>query len=152
MKKSIVNFLKYLKFSRIQKGSDSVIGLKTKTMNNHNIFLGKNSYINGGYLLSGKNFKIIIGDNCLLSYEIHLRTSSHNYLNKEQLIRLQGEFEKDIVIGNDCWIGFGAQVLPGVNIADGSVIGAGAIVTNNTEPYSVYAGVPARKIKNRVRG
>lgn len=52
-------------------------------------------------------------------------------------------------IGNDVWIGFGAIVLGGVSIADGTIISAGSIVTKDTEPYSIYAGVPAKKIKDR---
>lgn len=52
-------------------------------------------------------------------------------------------------IGNDVWVGFGAIVMSGVNIADGSIIAAGSVVTSDTEPYSIYAGVPARKIHSR---
>ena len=52
-------------------------------------------------------------------------------------------------IGNDVWIGYGATVLSGVSIADGSIIAAGSIVTKDTEPYSIYIGVPARKISCR---
>lgn len=53
------------------------------------------------------------------------------------------------VVGDDVWVGFGAIILSGVNIADGCIIAAGALVTKDTEPYSIYAGVPARKIKER---
>ena len=52
-------------------------------------------------------------------------------------------------IGNDIWIGFGAIILSGVSIADGCIIAAGAVVTKDTEPYAIYAGVPAKKISNR---
>ena len=52
-------------------------------------------------------------------------------------------------IGNDVWIGYGAIVLSGVNIADGCIIAAGSIVTQDTEPYYIYAGVPAKKIRTR---
>ena len=55
---------------------------------------------------------------------------------------------KHVVIGNDVWIGDGAIVLSG-NIGNGAVIGAGAVVTRDVEPYSVVAGIPAVKIKNR---
>ena len=61
----------------------------------------------------------------------------------------QGETAKPINIGNDVWIGFGAQILLGCNIGDGAVIAAGAIVTKDVEPYTVVAGVPARVIKKR---
>jgi acetyltransferase-like isoleucine patch superfamily enzyme len=53
------------------------------------------------------------------------------------------------VIGNDVWIGTKAVIMPGVHIADGCIIGAGAVVTRDTEPYTIYGGVPARKIRSR---
>ena len=49
-----------------------------------------------------------------------------------------------ITIGNDVWIGAGASVLPGLNVAEGTVIGANAVVTKDTQPYSVMVGIPAR--------
>lgn len=52
-------------------------------------------------------------------------------------------------IGNDVWIGFGATILSGVNIADGTIVAAGAVVTKDTEPYTIVAGVPATKIEDR---
>jgi len=113
------------------------------------VYVGRNTYINGGYLVASENSKIVIGDNCLISYDVHIRTGMHIYADRNQLISKQGSREADIVIGNDVWIGFGAQILSGVHIADGCVIGAGAIVTKDTEPYGVYVGVPARKIKER---
>ena len=57
--------------------------------------------------------------------------------------------EKSIIVEDDVWIGFGAQVMGGVTLKRGSVIGAGAVVTHDTEEYGVYAGVPARLIKYR---
>lgn len=52
-------------------------------------------------------------------------------------------------IGNDVWIGHAAVVMPGVKIGTGAVVGAAAVVTKDVAPYSVVAGVPARKIKMR---
>ena len=114
-----------------------------------NIFIGKNSHINGGFFKASPNAKIIIGDNCIFSYNIHMRTDTHNYLDKTKCIIDQGHNEKDIIIGNDVWIGYGVQVMNGVKIGDGAVIGAGSIVTKDVEPYTVVAGIPARKIKSR---
>lgn len=73
----------------------------------------------------------------------------HNYNNPNQPINQQGHTERDIIIGNDVWIGFGAQIMSGVTIADGCVIGAGAVVTKDTVKNGVYGGVPARLIKMR---
>ncbi|MCR4656296.1 MAG: CatB-related O-acetyltransferase [Lachnospiraceae bacterium] len=63
------------------------------------------------------------------------------YLDKENGIQ--------IVIGNDVWIGRGVMILEGVTIGDGAVIGAGTVVTKNIDPYGIYAGVPARKLRDR---
>lgn len=52
-------------------------------------------------------------------------------------------------IGNDVWIGHGAIVLPGVEVGDGAVIAAGAVVSRNVEPYMIVGGVPARPIRER---
>lgn len=52
-------------------------------------------------------------------------------------------------IGNDVWIGYGAIILSGVTVADGSIIGAGSVVAKDIEPYSVVAGNPAKRINYR---
>jgi len=54
-----------------------------------------------------------------------------------------------VVIGNDCWIGHGAIILPSVTVGDGAVIAAGAVVSRNVAPYSIVGGVPARPIRKR---
>lgn len=116
-----------------------------------NIYIGANSYINGGEIIASPNAKIIIGENCLISYQVHIRTDMHNYKNPDQLIRLQGHTEQNIVIEDDVWIGYGAQVMSGVTLSKGCVIGAGAVVTHDTIAYGVYGGVPARLINMRRR-
>jgi phosphonate metabolism protein (transferase hexapeptide repeat family) len=54
-----------------------------------------------------------------------------------------------VVIGNDCWIGHGAIILPNVSVGDGAVIAAGAVVSRNVTPYTIVGGVPARPIRKR---
>ncbi|WP_447643573.1 acyltransferase [Nocardioides zeae] len=51
-------------------------------------------------------------------------------------------------IGNGAWIGARALILPGVSVSEGCVIAAGAVVNRNTEPHGLYAGVPARRIRD----
>lgn len=65
-------------------------------------------------------------------------------------MRLQGVNRKEIMIGNDCWIGAKATILDGVVIGDGCVVAAGALVPRGVYPsYSIIGGVPARVIKKR---
>jgi phosphonate metabolism protein (transferase hexapeptide repeat family) len=54
-----------------------------------------------------------------------------------------------VTIGHDVWLGHNAVIMPGVTIGNGAAVGSGAVVTKDVEPYSIVAGVPARKIKMR---
>lgn len=103
--------------------------------------LGINSYISG---------RVTIGNNVMMAPNVSILTVNHNYNDKYTLIAQQGNSsERPVEIGNDVWIGMNALILPGVHIADGCVIGAGAVVTKDTEPYSVVAGNPAKIVKYR---
>ena len=137
------------KYRKLHCPSSSKVNLGVIINLPENMYIGENTYLNGGNFTIGRHSKIVIGDNCLVSYNVHLRTTSHNYEKKDVLINQQGEFEKDIIIGNDCWIGYGAQLLPGITVHDGAVIGAGAVVTKDVPAYAVVGGVPAKIIKYR---
>lgn len=139
------------KLKLIHHGKNASVAPDVTVHYGNNIWLGDNSYINpGAVVIAGKGSKIQIGNDCMISYNAHLRTSAHNYLKKNILIREQGMTEKDIVIEDDCWVGFGAQIMAGVTMKHGSVLAAGGVLTHDTEPYGVYAGVPAKKIKERI--
>lgn len=58
-------------------------------------------------------------------------------------------YKGDTVVGNDVWIGQNVTILPGVHIGDGSIIGLNSVVSSDIEPYSIYAGNPARFIRKR---
>jgi phosphonate metabolism protein (transferase hexapeptide repeat family) len=85
------------------------------------------------------------------------RASQHHFVYRARSYDL-GEDEPDffdwrrrhkVTIGHDVWIGHGAVVLPGVRIGTGAVIGAGAVVSKPVDPYTVVAGVPARRLRDR---
>ena len=57
-----------------------------------------------------------------------------------------------MTIGDHVWIGTGAIILPGVNLGEGCVVGAGSVVTRSVDPYVIVAGNPARMIKRRQQG
>lgn len=62
----------------------------------------------------------------------------------------QGNSEKrEVIIGNDVWIGARSIIMPGVKIGEGSIIAAASVVTKDVMPYSVVGGVPAKLIKMR---
>ncbi len=95
---------------------------------------------------------ITIGANVLIGPSVMIWSQSHNWRSAATPIRNQGWKRECVTIEDDVWIGAGAIVLPGVQLARGSVIAAGAVVTESTKPYSVVAGIPARQIAERRPG
>ena len=115
-----------------------------------NVYIGENSHINHNCSIwPGEHSKIILGDNLLMGPGVSIQAANHGtYI--DQVMMTQPENEKDIVIGNDCWLGSNVTVVAGVTIADGCVVAAGAVVTKSvTEPYSIVGGVPAKVISHR---
>lgn len=111
--------------------------------------LGNNSYINGGMFTTGPKSTITIGDDCLISYGVFMRTITHNYISKEIPINRQGHSEASIIVEDDVWVGYGALIAGGVTLHKGCVVGMGAVVTKDVPEYAVVAGCPARKIRER---
>lgn len=88
---------------------------------------------------------IYIGDKVLIAPNVTLTTAAHP-VDPEQ--RAKGmQFNKDIHIGNNVWIGAGAIILPGVTIGDNSVIGAGSVVTKDIPANVVAVGNPCRVMR-----
>ena len=85
-----------------------------------------------------------------MANEIEIVGGDHAYSKPGCPIQYSGRVPvRDTIIGRDCWIGARCIIMAGVTIGDGSIIAAGSVVTKDVEPYSIYGGVPARKIKNR---
>lgn len=91
-----------------------------------------------------------IGERTLIGYSTKILSSNHNIPTKAERIINAGHSHKKVIIENDVWIGSNCIILPGVKLKEGSVIAAGAIVTKDTEKFGIYAGVPAKKIKDRI--
>lgn len=120
----------------------------------------------GRYSYTGRNFTswhCEIGAFCSVSWNVSIGGANHDYTKVTTHSFLYGRDYSDInggnegydrftdkcVIGNDVWIGCNAVIARGVSVGDGAVIGSGAIVTKDVEPYTVVAGVPAKPIKKR---
>ncbi len=86
-----------------------------------------------------------IGDNSCISQGVLLLTGNHNY-KKSSFDLMIGE----IILKEGVWIGAKSIVAPGVSCETHSVLSAGSMLSSNMEPYSIYSGNPAKKIKTRV--
>ena len=133
-----------------ENGSQGRIAAQVDIRHPQNITIGTGSYINGGMLAASPNATINIGENCMISYEVHIRTDTHNHDDATKPMIAQGNSQSSITIEDDVWIGYGAQIMPGTTIGRSSIIGAGAVVTHDIPPYSVAVGVPARIIRSRL--
>lgn len=110
----------------------------------------------GSYTQIGKNLCIIVSRQHtpeLVSNHMHsllLNGIENEFRSNDGLYRnYYFETYGDVEIGNDVWIGNDVSIRGGVKIGDGAVVGAGSLVLKNVEPYSVVAGIPAKKIKTR---
>ncbi len=92
---------------------------------------------------------ISIGDNVSIAEGTSIISFDHNYGDVSIPIKDQGITRKPINIAEDVWIGAKATVLGGIEIKQGSIIAAGAVVTSDVNEYSIVGGVPAREIKSR---
>jgi len=117
------------------------------------ITIGKNTFINFNCLLLD-GAEIVIGDAVILSPGVKVLTSSHPIEpHKRGFYDESGTFvcelqAKPIVINDHAWIGAGSTVLPGVEIGENSVIGAGSVVTKSIPPNVVAMGNPCRVYKD----
>lgn len=97
----------------------------------------------GGSYFQAQDAKIVIGKGTWIAPNVGLITTNHNINNLEE--HVDG---KDIILGEQCWVGMNAVILPGVTLGPNTIVGAGAVVTKSfPEGYSVIGGVPAALIK-----
>lgn len=91
--------------------------------------------------------KLEIGDNCVLSSNVYVADCGHSCDIMEGSVMQQPLFVKKTSIGEGCFIGTGAKIMPGVKLGKYVVVGANAVVTKDVPDYTMVAGVPAAPIK-----
>lgn len=151
-------------------GYDKEIYVKP-TISNPNIIVGDFTYIADSEFESHvTNFypwsrdRLIIGKFCQIAAGVEFVMNDANHqmsaISTFPFYTLEGwnmeppkpedmPYKGDTILGNDMWIGQNAVILPGVNIGDGAIIGANAVVAGNVEAYTIVAGNPARPIRRR---
>ncbi|MEO0788683.1 MAG: CatB-related O-acetyltransferase [Bacteroidota bacterium] len=116
------------------------------------------------YLFDFTGDKLIIGKFCMIASDVTFIMNGANHLSEAITtypFAIFGEdwsqamdgksypTKGDTVVGNDVWIGYGATIMPGVTIGDGSIIATKSVVTKDVEPYSIVGGNPAKRIRKR---
>jgi acetyltransferase-like isoleucine patch superfamily enzyme len=92
---------------------------------------------------------VSVGRECILADRVMLIDFDHGVVEVERPIRLQGIYKRDVDVGHNVWIGYGACVLRGVSIGDNCIVGTNSVVTHDVPANAVVGGVPARLIRMR---
>ena len=129
-----------LLFDHAGKGMN--IGRKCR-LSNH-VSLGDHSSIGDNSYVSGT---LNIGDMVLIAPQCVFLGLDHVF--DKNTLEHKGSESKPITVKSHAWIGYGAKILPGVTVGEYSIVGAGAVVTKDVEPYTIVAGVPAKLIRKR---
>jgi acetyltransferase-like isoleucine patch superfamily enzyme len=93
---------------------------------------------------------IRIGHHTLIGPRVTMISENHIFSDPDKLITHQGLDRKIIIIGNNVWLGCNVTILAGVEIGDGAIVAAGAVVNRSVPPYAIVAGVPAQIKKYRI--
>ena len=134
----------YLDFYLGHYGKGSAVQSNCNFLNGKKVYFGERNVINFGCLFDGRKFEIRTGNDVSIGPEASILTLGHDPQSPDFSDRGGA-----VIIGDKVWIGYRAIVLPGITIGEGAVIGAGALVTKDVEPYAIMAGNPARKIGTR---
>ena len=93
--------------------------------------------------------RVRIGEQCVIADRAMFIDFDHGVVEVERPIRKQGIYTRDVEVGSNVWIGYGACILRGVRVGDNSIVGTNSVVTKDVPANAVVAGIPARVIRMR---
>ena len=131
-----------------QIDSNVVVHFKTEIRGVRKLILGKGTIIGDNAILDARN-GLIMGHNVNLSSNVSIYTEQHDH--RDPKFGCSQTENKTVRIGDRAWIGSNVIILPGVQVGEGAVCCAGCVVTKDVEPFTVVAGVPAKKVNERPR-
>lgn len=135
----------YHRMMGMKIGCGSQLNMRTYLLGPGYFSIGEHSHVNPGCLIDYRG-GVEIGSYVSISHRVMLITGGHDVQSKEF-----GEIRKPIKICDYVWIGAGATVLQGVEVGEGAVVAAGAVVVDDVPPFTIVGGVPAKKIGDRTR-
>ena len=131
------------RFIGIEIGVGSVIDRKSYFLAPRRLSIGEYTHINKDCIIDARG-GLIIGNNVSISHRVNIMSGSHDVHSND----FHGAYYP-ISIGDYAWLGVSCTILQNVKIGRGAVVCAGAVVTHDIEPFSIVAGIPAKKIGER---
>jgi acetyltransferase-like isoleucine patch superfamily enzyme len=134
---------------RIELGRWSWLGHGTKIRCHEGVVsIGAKSVLGQECTISAYQH-VSIGRECVIADRVMMIDFDHGVVEVERPIRLQGIYKRDVRVGNNVWIGYGACILRGVTVGDNAIIGTNSVVTKDVPANAIVGGVPARVIRMR---
>ena len=136
-------------------GKKVTLGVGVRMYGPENIMLGDDVSIGERATIMCTRAKVKIGDHVMLGPNVTIITGGHRtdligrYMTTVTNEEKRPEDDRDVIFEGDNWIGANATILRGVTVGQGAIIAAGAVVTKDVTPFSVWGGIPARCIKQR---
>lgn len=157
LKKLYHFYAQHIKFRKYSIGKNFHSGRGVFLWAKNNITIGDNTYI-GKYTII--ECDTVIGNNVIIANRVSFAGKyDHHFQQIGTPTRLASQIRdknynwkglhQQVIVEDDVWIGVGSIILSGVTIGIGSIIAAGSVVTKDVEPYCIYGGNPAKKIRNR---
>ena len=120
------------------------------------IKIGRNTHITPFCLIAGGEKGVLIGSFCTFAYQVSVFSQSDDYLGNSMVnstvpIEFKQEKKETVFVHDHVIVGAGSIIMPGVDLAEGTSIGASSLVTKSTHPWGIYYGAPARFRKERAR-
>ena len=118
------------------------------------VLIGRNCHITPSCIIAGGEKGVFLEDFTTLAYGVKVFSQSDDYSGKTLTNstvpkQYKSEFKKEVIIKKHSIVGAGSIIMPGVILEEGTSIGAASLVINSTEPWGIYFGIPAKRIKER---
>ena len=144
-------------------------GVTFEIGNDARVHLGRWSWIGSGCKIRAHEGEVLIGAKTVLGQECTISAFQHVEIGRECIVadrvmlidfdhgaaevdrpmRAQGIYKRDVVVGHNCWLGYGACILRGVTVGDNSIVGTNSVVTKDVAENSIAGGAPARVLRMR---
>ncbi len=150
----LAHFYNYSYVSQVRRlhlGAGVTFAPNVSFRNAERIWIGDGAHIGEHSVIWAGNStgRVVIGKKALFAPNVTLTASNYGVVVGAGPIMDQPKNERDIVIGDDVWLGANVVVLAGVTIGDGAVVGAGAVVTRDLPANCIAGGVPAKVLAER---
>tara|TARA_Y100000591_G_scaffold327892_1_gene353264 strand:+ start:883 stop:1413 length:531 start_codon:yes stop_codon:yes gene_type:complete len=144
------NYVYYRSLKFEELGENVVFSRAVNVFGSKNIQIGENTFV-GDYsiITAGRGGKISIGSNCAIAAHSKIINWNHDFRYIEFEKFSSQNLIKDIVIGDNCWLGYGSVIVAGAKIDEGCIVMPNSVVNTTFEKFSIIAGIPAIKIGTR---